>query len=76
MQSAGARGGTDAAVAFYGPHCRRILVEREMRAVLIIVAGIAVQDAAQVRRVENDNMIEAFAPDRADQPFGMAVLPR
>jgi hypothetical protein len=30
----------------------------------------------QVRLAQNDEVIEAFPPDRSDQPFSEAILPR
>jgi hypothetical protein len=29
-----------------------------------------------MRLTKNDDMIQALAPDRPDQPFGKAILPR
>jgi hypothetical protein len=40
-----------------GPDVRRILVEREMRASLVIVGEVAGQDPAQVAFAENQNVI-------------------
>jgi len=34
------------------------------------------QDPAQVRLAQDDEMIQTLAPDRSDQPFGKAILPR
>jgi hypothetical protein len=34
------------------------------------------QDPSQVRLAKDDEMIEALAPDRSDQPFRKAILPR
>jgi hypothetical protein len=39
------------------PDVRRILVQREMSASLLIVAEVAGQDATQVLFAENENMI-------------------
>jgi hypothetical protein len=38
-----------------------------MCAVAVVVVGIVLQHAGEVGLVENDDVIEAFAPDRADQ---------
>jgi hypothetical protein len=34
------------------------------------------QNSAQMRLAEDNDAIQALAPDRPDQPFGKAVLPR
>ena len=59
-----------------GPDVWGILVEREVRASLVIVGEIAGKDAAQVSFAEDENMIQTFAPDRADEPFREGILPR
>jgi hypothetical protein len=41
-----------------GPGVRRILVEREMSAPLVIVLEVAGQDAAQMPFAENENVIQ------------------
>src|SRR5205809_5452693 len=55
---------------------RSVLVERRMSPQLIIISGILRQYPAQVRFAQNNHMVDALAPDRTDQPFGEAVLPR
>ena len=44
--------------------------------ILLVIAGISLQDPAQVRLAQDDEMIQTLAPDRSDQPFGKAILPR
>jgi hypothetical protein len=46
-----------------------------MRASSVIVREVARQDAAQVAWAEDQNVIQALAPDRADEPFREWVLP-
>jgi hypothetical protein len=53
-----------------------VLVEREVRASPLIVADVTGQDAAQVSLAENENVIQALAPDRADAPLRERILPR
>ena len=50
------------------PDGRRILVEREVSASPVIVLEVRAQDASQVLLAKYDDMIEALAPDRADEP--------
>src|SRR5882724_1429263 len=53
-----------------------VLVEREMSSSPVIVRGVVGQDAAKVAFAQNEDMIETFAPDRADESLGERVLPR
>ena len=46
-----------------------------MRSEFIIVAGVARKDPAQMGLTEDDDVIEAFTADRADQSLRMPVLP-
>jgi hypothetical protein len=52
---------------------RTILVEREMGSAPVMILKIARQDAAQVTLAEDDNVIQAFAADRADEALHYAV---
>ena len=42
----------------------------------VVVRGVRLENAAQIRLAEHDQVIEAFAPDRADEALDVAVLPR
>jgi hypothetical protein len=53
---------------------RRILGQSEMRPD-IIVGGVRRTNSTQMRFAEDDDVIEAFPTDRADQPLRMPVLP-
>ena len=57
------------------PMARCILVERQMRSEIIVIKGIGSKNPAQMCLAENDDVIEAFAADRADQSLRMHVLP-
>src|SRR5207249_9129625 len=58
-----------------------ILVEREVRASLLI-ASLAIarevpgQDATQMSFAQDEDMIQALASDRADEPLREGILPR
>jgi hypothetical protein len=54
---------------------RRILVEREVRATLMIVLDIAGQNAAEVSFAQDKNVIQTLAADRTDQALGERILP-
>src|SRR6202051_3315491 len=47
-----------------------------MRPDLIVIGSVIPQNARQLRFVEHHQLIEAFAPDRADEALDVAVLPR
>src|ERR1700736_6596846 len=47
-----------------------------MRPDVVVIASVGSQDSAQMRLAQDDEMVHALAPDRSDQPFGKAILPR
>jgi hypothetical protein len=47
-----------------------------MRSETVVVAGVGREGPAQLGLAEDDDVIEAFPADRADQSLGMPVLPR
>jgi hypothetical protein len=47
-----------------------------MRPDLIVIGSVILQNATQVRFVEHHQVVETFAPDRADEALDVAVLPR
>lgn len=53
-----------------------ILVEREVGPDLIVIVGIGLQHIPEMPFAKDNDMIEAFPPDRADETFAAAVLPR
>src|SRR5260370_29582349 len=53
-----------------------ILVEREVSADPVIVREVRGQDASQVPLAENDDMIQALAPQRTDEALRKGILPR
>jgi len=55
---------------------RRILAQRQMRSKRVVITRVARKDSAQVGLAEDDDVIEAFPADRADQSLRMPVLPR
>jgi hypothetical protein len=58
-----------------GSASRRIFVEREMRASPVIVREVAGENAAQVPFGQDENMIQALASHRADEPLREGILP-
>ena len=52
-----------------------ILVQREMGAASVVVLKVCRQHSAQVTLIEDDDVIETFAPDRATDALDIGVLP-
>jgi hypothetical protein len=52
-----------------------VLVQREMGTRLMVVGEVSGQDAAEVLLAEDEHVIQALAPDRADEPFRERILP-
>jgi hypothetical protein len=50
------------------PEVGCVLVEREVGTRLMVISEIAGQNAVEVLLAEDDNVIQALAPDRADEP--------
>jgi hypothetical protein len=57
------------------PEVGCVLVEREVCARLMVVSEMAGRDA-EVSLAENEYVIQALAPDRADEPLREGILPR
>jgi hypothetical protein len=53
-----------------------ILVEREVSASPMIVREVRGEDASEVPLAQNEHVIQALAPDGADEPFREGILPR
>jgi hypothetical protein len=54
---------------------RSIFIQREMRPDLIVVGNVSLQNVAQVRFAQHDEVVERFAAYRSDQQLYVAVLP-
>src|SRR5262249_51921843 len=59
-----------------GTKGRCIFVQRPVRSDVVVITSIGSQDPAQMWFTPNNEMIETLAPDRSDQPFSEAILPR
>jgi hypothetical protein len=59
-----------------GPGLGTILAEREMRAALVMIFKVSREHSAEVTLIEDDDVIETFATDRADDAFNIGVPPR
>jgi hypothetical protein len=43
---------------------------------LVVIRSVDLQETVQVCLAEEDDMIEAFAANRSDEPLNVTVLPR
>jgi hypothetical protein len=55
---------------------RRILVQGSMRSDVIVIVGVGFQDPTQMHLAQDNDVVHTFTPDRSDQPFHKAILPR
>src|SRR5262249_18571131 len=55
---------------------RGILAQRQVRSVPVVVGSIGFEDSAQMVFAQDHHVVQALPTDGADQPLGMAVLPR
>jgi hypothetical protein len=58
------------------PLIRGILGEGKVGSGAVVIREIARQDATQVALAQDDDVVEAVAPDRSDKAFGEGILPR
>ena len=54
----------------------RIFVQRSVRSQIVVIVRVGLQRPAQGRLAPDHHVVKALASDRADQPFGIRVLPR
>src|SRR5260370_37921823 len=57
------------------PWNRRVFVQRQMRAGLVVICHVGQQYVPKATLAKHDDVIECLPPDRANQAFGIAVLP-
>ena len=58
-----------------GTRYRRILIQGQVRAYLIVVFHVRQQDVTQMSFTQDDDVINAFPADRTDEPLSISVLP-
>ena len=75
MKAAKNRVRSDSAGRLNFAKLRRVLLQRAMRSGFVVIIGVSSQRSAQMRFARNDQMINALASDRPNQPFGISVLP-
>ena len=57
------------------PGDRTVLAQSQMRARAVIIGDVRRKDPPQMRLVEDDDVVKALSPDRADDPFDERALP-
>ena len=55
---------------------RCVLFQRQMRPTTLVVFEVALQNSTQPSLMEDNDVIQAFAPNGANQPFDIGILPR
>ena len=53
----------------------RVLVQGQVRANLVVISLIRMKQIAKMPFAKDDHMVKTVAPDRADQPLHVSVLP-
>ena len=59
-----------------GARNRRVLVQGQVRACLIVVIQIRPQQMTEMALTKDNHVVNTLPPDRPDQPLRIAVLPR
>src|SRR5512139_1062586 len=67
---------SDLAEPLNGTTERRVLAQRQMWPDFVVIVGIGSKEPARMGLAKEDDVIEAFPADRADQSLRMPVLPR
>ena len=57
------------------PWLRGVLVESEVRSALVVITHEATEMVAKTAFTEDDDVIQAFTADRADDAFDVGALP-
>src|SRR5258707_8375589 len=47
-----------------------------MRSDVIVIVGVGFHDPTQMHLAQDNDVVHTLTPDRSDQPFGKAILPR
>ena len=65
----------DAAGWLDGAFHRSILAEREVRARPLVVRDVGLKDSTKMPLIEDDDVVQTLAADRADDAFNVGILP-
>src|SRR6266852_2825123 len=47
-----------------------------MRSDVVVITCVRLQNLTQMHLAQDNDVVHTFTPDRSDQPFGKAILPR
>ena len=75
VQTADFRSHHDAAGRLDGAFHRRILAEREVRARPLVVRDVGPKDSTKMPLIDDDDVVQTLATDRADDAFDVGILP-
>ena len=77
MQAADLRSRNDLSLTWrlYFARRRRIAIQRQVRAYVVIICKIQSQNSLQMNFVQYDQVIQTFSTDGADESFSVGILP-
>jgi hypothetical protein len=59
-----------------GPSGRRIIIERHVRSVLVVISEVLTNEMEQMALTQDDDVVEQLSSKHTDAALGVAVLPR
>jgi hypothetical protein len=74
VKAAEERGSQDGSSRLRGATDRGVLLERQMGTGAIVIVSVGPEGLAKMRLAQDYDVVEAFASDRADEPFDVSVL--
>src|SRR5260370_6711400 len=75
MESTEKGDGRERSSDLHGTAKRGVLSECKMGTGAIVIVGVGSEDPVQMGLAQDQDMVQAFSPDRADEPFYVSVLP-
>ena len=75
MESTEKGDGRERSSDLHGTAKRGVLSECKMGTGAIVIVGVGSEDPVQMSLAQDQDMVQAFSPDRADEPFSVSVLP-
>jgi hypothetical protein len=75
VQTSEVWGGHDTANGLHSTRRRCILVQRKVRASIIVIFSVRSQQVAKMPLAEHNDMVKAIPSDRTDEPLRVSVLP-
>jgi hypothetical protein len=77
MESADPRNGQDFASVTrrYRPRIGRVAIQRQVRAAVMIIVQVILNDPFQVLFGQHDHMVQTLVTDRPDESLDIGILP-